>query len=172
MACLLFYRAAVISLLGIGAGGVHSLFHPVTLKPKEPEPLPAVSHTDTPAPTAPALGLDITVAQAKTLFDADAPFLDARNTAEFEAGHVARAFHMPPDAFFGSKAPPALDLLDREKPVVAYCLGGDCHASHDVVIRLQSMGFKRCHVMVDGFPGWQKAGYEVETGPDQMGGPQ
>ncbi|MCX5689898.1 MAG: rhodanese-like domain-containing protein, partial [Planctomycetota bacterium] len=60
--------------------------------------------------------------------------------------------------------PDALSILDPGSKIVIYCAGGDCHASHDVAIRLNALGFKSCYVLKEGFPAWQAAGYEVVGG--------
>ena len=116
-----------------------------------------------------ALGLEITLAQAKSLYDKGVTFLDARLDEEYNAERVAGAQHLT-TAMFGLSEPPAiLNMLDPSAPVVIYCSGGDCDASHAVGIRLQQAGFEQVHIMVDGLPGWKKAGHPVETGPANGG---
>lgn len=175
------HRACTIALLGVVFGGVHSLTRPISLKPAAPEPLapadlapdaaPAAATGMTPltAPTAkqtPATGKegDITLAQARALYEQGVMFVDARSLAEFTAEHVEGAVHLPLESLEGGSRPAALDVLDPSGKVVIYCGGGDCHASHDVAIRLNALGFRNCYVMTDGFPGWKAAGYEVTGG--------
>ena len=175
-------------MLGVAAGGMHSLFQPVALVPEPPpkldipaEPLaaPAPSNststtaaptptttnaaTNPPAATALADG-DITLGQARALYQQNVMFVDARNLDEYTQGHIEGAVHLPLEALEGGARPEALNMLDPGAKVVIYCGGGDCHASHDVAIRLNALGFKSCYVLKDGFPAWKAAGYEVIGG--------
>lgn len=108
--------------------------------------------------------IDITLAQAKALYDQGTMFVDARSAEEFAAKHIEGAVSLPLDAFSGGKRPEALDILDPGARVVIYCGGGDCHASHDVAIRLNAFGYKLCYVMKDGIPAWEAAGYPTMQG--------
>jgi 3-mercaptopyruvate sulfurtransferase SseA len=55
-------------------------------------------------------------------------------------------------------------------PIVVYCDGGDCEASHDMAIMLESAGYMEVYVLHDGYPGWERAGHPVEQGPPAGGG--
>ncbi len=63
----------------------------------------------------------------------------------------------------GGKTPVALNFLDPAKPVVIYCGGGACDASHNVTALLQQLGFNQCHIMTDGYPGWNAADHPTGT---------
>ncbi len=164
----------VFTLAGIGlvVGAVHSAIRPVTLTPAAPAPKPVAPAPGTapPAgaqPSAPAaLGLDISIEQAHSLFQKGVKFLDARHPEEYAAGHVENAFLLPAEAFLGGKTPDVLGILDHAETLVVYCGGGACDASKNLVILLQQAGFANCHIMTDGFPGWQKAGLPTATGKD------
>jgi rhodanese-related sulfurtransferase len=176
----------VIAFVGIAIGGVHSWLHPVSLRldetkitptiisppPTPPQPSPTNSQpvVTPPAPTAapatdpPAavtLGLEITSDQAKLLYDMGAPFIDAREPQFFAEGHVDRAMNFTADQII----PNAGDLIRwRPGPIVVYCSGGDCDASHHVANRLQDLKFTQIHIMVDGFPAWKEKGFPVVVG--------
>jgi rhodanese-related sulfurtransferase len=120
------------------------------------------------APVDAALGIDITLSQSKSLWDQGVSFIDARLKDEFLESRVEGAMHLTTLMFSEPTPPKALEFLDPSKPVVIYCGGGDCEASHSVGIRLQQSGFQRVHVMKDGFPAWKSAGHPVETGPDPL----
>ena len=83
--------------------------------------------------------IDITLTQAKALYDQGTMFVDARSAEEFAVKHIEGAISLPLDAFSGGKRPEALEILDPGARVVIYCGGGDCHASHDVAIRLNAL---------------------------------
>jgi len=117
---------------------------------------------------------EITLAEAKSLHDAGgADFVDARLRDEFVAGHVPVAFHMPPAAFRDGNLPQAISggflPPSSDRPVIIYCGGGDCDASHLVADRLSELGFGDLRILRAGFPGWQEAGHPVETGPGFWG---
>ena len=179
MAGRLFLRAAILLFVGVGAGAAHSALRPVQLRPDAPLPTP-LDPVATPMPGGvaasgdagsgeAALGLDITIAQAAALFDKGVAFVDARHLAEFEGGHVENAFLMAAEDFSGGGTPVALGLLDPAAPLVVYCGGGDCDASKNLVLLLQQAGFRRAHIMTDGFPAWAAAGHPVATGGPTYG---
>jgi rhodanese-related sulfurtransferase len=191
--------ARMLALVGLGAmiGAADSWIRPVQLRlnpqgPSESQvpvaaPAPATPGEGTARVTAAAdkdpaataagtaaateqLGLEITVDQAKALYDQGVTFLDARLDEEYNAERVSGAQQLT-TAMFGLAEPPAiLNMLDPAAPVVIYCSGGDCDASHSVGIRLQQAGFEKIHIMRDGLPGWKTSGHPVETGPADAGG--
>lgn len=112
---------------------------------------------------------EIDLETARLLFDAGAAdFIDARIAEEYEAGHILGAMHITPD-MIRSGVPAAVDFLSADRPIVVYCGGGDCHDSHLVAERLQSLfGFTRTHVFTGGYPEWTAAGLPVGTGPDPI----
>lgn len=156
-------------------------------KPEVPAPGPGTSTTNPPAQPAPAApkltsgGPDkpvkpfdftpveklgqgqVTVLQAKSLFDADAAFIDARRKDDYETLHVARAFRMDAKAFLNGD-PVTLGLIERSRTIVVYCGGGNCDESENVARLIANSGYQKVYVMKDGIPGWEAAGYPTETG--------
>jgi rhodanese-related sulfurtransferase len=192
MASTLLYRAAAIVVVGIIAGAVHSAMVQVKLRPDAPAPLilptkpqnqgqtsapgstgstPGVSTPAPPAPPPPPAddmaGLNLTLTQAKSLYDSHVPFVDARHLEDYEAGHVMDAFQMSTEDFNGSEV---LNYLDRNAPIVVYCSGGQCDASKNLVKLLQQAGYTQARIMEDGYPAWSKAGYPTATGKPAVGG--
>lgn len=98
-----------------------------------------------------------------------ADFIDARRGDEYEEGHIAGSFNIPPRAFSG-QTPAAIQSQDHLVPdgraVIIYCNGGDCDASHLVAQYLEEMQFPYVFIMTDGYPAWVDAGYPTEAGPD------
>lgn len=88
--------------------------------------------------------------------------LDARSTREYLAGHVPGSIHLE-FGMFTRGAPEKVELL-RGMPMVIYCGGGDCDASHKVKTMLEAYGLDQIYVFVPGFPVWEQAGYPVEQG--------
>jgi rhodanese-related sulfurtransferase len=173
----------MIILAGIIAGGVHSMYKPVRVRPVEvitPAPVPPARGAEstqtatevTPEAAPAALGLEITVAQAADLYNDGAQFLDARSKSDYEKGHVEGSFHLASDTFNTAAGQQTIAMLDRSQVLVVYCGGGACDASHNLVILLQQAGYMRCHVMTDGYPAWQQAGMPVSEGAGPIGGGQ
>lgn len=116
------------------------------------------------AAAAPVLERDISIAQAKALYDSGANFIDARLREEFLVGHVANSFLLPSDAFRQATPPEALQYLDSTNTLVIYCGGGACDASHNTAFELMQRGFTKIHIMTDGYPAWKDAGHPTEVG--------
>jgi rhodanese-related sulfurtransferase len=111
-----------------------------------------------------ALGLEISIADAKRLFDGGALFVDARRREEYLESHVEGAFLLPADIFAAPQPPAALSMMDPGATLVIYCGGGACDASHNTAFALAQRGFKVMHIMTDGLPAWSAAGYPVSSG--------
>ncbi len=124
----------------------------------------------TPATTAEALPEGhITAAQAYDYFiNGSADFIDARPADEYALGHVPGALNlslaMTKDA---ARVQDVLQWLDTSRPIVIYCRGGLCSEAKDVGRLLSNARFSQILIFADGFPGWQDAGYMIETGPGQ-----
>jgi rhodanese-related sulfurtransferase/predicted transcriptional regulator len=86
----------------------------------------------------------------------DVVIIDVRPHAEYVAGHLPGAVHVPPDQ---------LDLLDElpeDREIIAYCRGPYCVYADDAVRRLQARG-RRAARLTDGLPEWRRAGGPVEV---------
>ena len=114
-----------------------------------------------PAPADEKLGYEISVAQAHSLFELGITFLDARHEEDFEKGHVQGAIRIAADEF-AARAAEIMPLLPG--PVVIYCSGGQCDASHNLAKLLVEAKFTQVHIMTDGFPGWEHAGFPTAKG--------
>lgn len=166
----LLSRAAFIVLAGVGAGAAHSWVVPVSFRIDDviaADPAPPAGNAAAAAPgqgaPAPApLGVNITLDQARGLFDQGIMFLDAREDHERGAGWIAGSIHLTAGMMRGSTLPDAFGMLDPAAPVVIYCGGGDCDASENLAILLRQAGFATLHIMKDGFPAWADAGLPVE----------
>ena len=84
-------------------------------------------------------------------------FLDAREPAQYAAGHVPSAFNLPALSFethFGEVAP----VLTLESQIVVYCDGIECDLSHRVSERLKQLGFSNVRILSNGWSVWRQAG--------------
>ena len=118
-----------------------------------------------------ALGPEIGTADAFALWSSGAvTFIDARPAKDYEAGHIPFAYLVPAESVGEGRLGEMIEAggLDFSSRLVVYCEGGSCDASHLVALTLQDMGFEKIHIYLDGFPAWEQAGYEIQTGPDEM----
>ena len=97
-------------------------------------------------------------------------FIDARPEHEYLDGHIPYSFLIPPESIESGRLGALMEAtgLSPADRVVIYCEGGSCNASELVGLTLQDMGFQTIHIDVDGYPGWVKAGHEVQKGPDSV----
>jgi rhodanese-related sulfurtransferase len=102
----------------------------------------------------------IDTAQAKTLFDRGAIFIDVRNHADWEAGRIPGAIHLELDKVFTEASLSAVARPDQE--VVMYCNGTKCPRSSQATASALSWRFTRVYYYRLGFPDWRGAGYPVE----------
>jgi hydroxyacylglutathione hydrolase len=87
-----------------------------------------------------------------------ATLLDVRGQAEWDAGHVPGARHIPL-GYLDER----LAELPRGATVIVHCQGGTRSAI--AASLLQRAGIASVADLADGFAGWRSAGLPVETGP-------
>jgi len=98
-------------------------------------------------------------------------FLDARDAAHYQAGHVPGAYlfdHYRAPAYL----PTVLPLCLAAERVVVYCSGGECEDSEFAAITLRDAGVpaEKLGVLLGGFQEWQTNRLPVEVGA-RAGGP-
>lgn len=87
-------------------------------------------------------------------------FLDAREPADFERGHIGNAFNLPAQSFadhFNKVSP----MLTPESPLVLYCDGTECELSHHLRDKLHQLGYTNTHLLFNGWTAWRTAGLPV-----------
>lgn len=149
----LFQQASVIVLLGFALG--------LAGNQASPRGLPLI----TPPKKAASADEFITLDHAKKLWEGgDTVFLDAREPADYAAGHIGNALNLPVSSFerhFGEIAP----LLAPESRLVLYCDGTECELSHRLRAILRPLGFTNTHLLFNGWTTWRQAGL-----PSALGG--
>ena len=145
-------RALAIVSLGVVLGLAGNRF--------SPRGIPLI----TPPKQAPELGAFIPIDKAKELWGSgSAVFLDAREPADYEAGHIASALNLPALSFerhFGDIAP----MLTPESQVVVYCDGTECELSHRLADSLRQLGFTNVQILFNGWTTWRQAGLPTQQG--------
>ena len=89
----------------------------------------------------------------------DVLVLDVRPRAEYDAGHVPGAVHVPPDELDAR-----VRALPADRTVVAYCRGPYCVYADDAVRSLSARGLSAMRLR-DGFPEWAAAGLPTQATP-------
>ena len=124
--------------------------------------------TAAPAPSqgtgAPQEPLPLGLMQVKELTASkEVLVIDARDRDTFRKGHISGAVSLPlgeadrllPE--FAAKTP-------KDRLLIVYCNGYDCHDSKTLGRRLLAAGFTQVFVFEGGFPEWRDAGYPVAQG--------
>lgn len=145
-------QMSVIVLLGLALGLAGNQASPRGLSLRTP-----------PKPETPAddyLALD----QAKALWQGGtAFFLDAREPADYAAGHIGNALNLPAQSFeqhFGEVAP----MLTHESRLVLYCDGQECELSHRLRESLHQLGYTNIDLLHNGWTAWRQAGLPTSQG--------
>lgn len=111
------------------------------------------------AARAPRVGVD----EARARCDAcTAAFVDARTAAEYAAGHVTGALHLPPAGHPGEAA--AIAALREHATVIVYDGDYSCALADDVAARLRREGLRDVRVLEGAWPAWIGAGGAGESG--------
>ena len=125
-------------------------------EPRRAAPLPFIPDSDQP--------IQVQIATVKRFFDARAAlFLDARDPAEYEKGHIPGAIRLT-NAEAQNEPERMKALPVQGRPTIVYCEGGTCEASLELARFLLESGFKKVLVYMGGYPEWDAAGHAVERG--------
>jgi rhodanese-related sulfurtransferase len=146
------WRALVIVLggavLGLAANAVSPRRIPVLTPPK----------------VAPQASDTVPLEEAKALWGSGtAIFLDARATADYQAGHIAGALSLPIEEF-DDHYPQIQPMLSPDATIVAYCDGMECDLSHRLMDRLRELGYHNVRLLVNGWTTWHAAGLMTHAG--------
>jgi len=125
-------------------------------------PTAATAPQGTPAGAATPLPLGLM--QVKELIDTgEAIIIDARDRDTFRKGHIRGAISLPVGEAQGL-IPTFMEQTPKDKLLVVYCGGYDCHDSKLLGEKLLEAGFGQVFVYEGGFPEWQDAGHPVSKG--------
>ena len=96
---------------------------------------------------------------AKYLFDQNsATFIDARETEEYEVGHIENSINIPYDYYEDYEE--IMEGLDDEGTYITYCSGGECSLSLDLADYLYNEKLiEKILIFEGGWPLWRDAGY-------------
>jgi rhodanese-related sulfurtransferase len=88
--------------------------------------------------------------------------VDARAASFYGAGHVPGALNLSRQDFAGDyqRLRPTLDK-SKDRAVVVYCSGGECHDSRLVASALISLGYAHVRIFTGGWAAWTASGAAV-----------
>jgi len=100
--------------------------------------------------------------KAKSLYDQNALFFDAREKRHYAQEHIKGAY---PVTFDQSKAQyVALQLpTDKKQPLVFYCYGESCANSYEAALSVRKQGYKNVYWLLNGYAKWKTGGYPVQS---------
>ncbi len=100
--------------------------------------------------------IDIKLDFAKALFDKKYRFIDARDIADYNAGHIQGAMNIAYHQL--DKYQSVLDGLPKDQVYVCYCSSA-CDVSIDLAYAMAHMGFTKTYIFHGGWDEWKTAGY-------------
>jgi rhodanese-related sulfurtransferase len=100
--------------------------------------------------------VDIRIDFAKALFDKKYRFIDARDIADYDAGHIQGALNIPYHEY--EKYKNRLDNLPKDQVYITYCSAA-CDVSIDMAYAMAKLGFKKVYIFHGGWDEWKAAGY-------------
>jgi rhodanese-related sulfurtransferase len=100
---------------------------------------------------------------AKKLLDEGALFLDARPRDFWRMSRIPGSLSLPEEGFERAFAA-VEERLRKGGPIVVYCSGYGCEASHLVARKLRERGFAAA-ILDEGLPAWEDAGLPLDKEP-------
>ncbi len=112
------------------------------------------------------LFLEISAEIARRLYDAGAPFMDARRSNAYQEGHIANAINIPVWEHDAQDRISALHAkgMKPDQVMVVYCSGGSCEDGPRLAEELALAGFFNIFLYKDGFPDWQERKWPLAKG--------
>lgn len=162
-------RVIIIVVLGFALGAVNK-----SVNPNAPNWIgyyPVSSEGDTtiiPEAAEPDDPPFISVGEAAELFNRNVLFVDARDTWDYEEGHVRGAVNVP---FEGDEQilNDFIATTAKDREMVVYCAGAECDLSLYLGRTLQYEGFTNVHIFFGGWSDWQTQKLPMSTNTDGAG---
>ncbi len=103
----------------------------------------------------------IKVEQAYNLFNDGATFLDARDSTDYNSGHILNSINLPYYSFEENEY--KLIDISKNEIIVTYCNGTDCDLSVMLANKLSDLGYKNVYIFYGGWWDWLEKKYPVKT---------
>ena len=104
--------------------------------------------------------LIISLDQAKEFYEKNTLFLDARDEAYYNKGHIKGAIK---NIFFMELLYNIESIQSKQAPLVVYCGDPGCGDSEDLAYNLQDAGFTKLYVFKGGWLEWSAANYPSKS---------
>ena len=91
--------------------------------------------------------------------------IDARNTDEFQKGHIEGARNIP--YMEAEERFEEMIMIPRDTLIIIYCTNPECHLGRGLAEFMNVMEFNNLLLYDDGWDGWVKAGLSVVTTSSQ-----
>ena len=106
----------------------------------------------------------IALKESKRMFDeGSAVFLDARSSADYRDSHIQGARDLPLVSLVQNRDSADKIIPDKTARYIVYCDGEGCDLSVELAKELVSLGYAKVEILGEGYPGWAKAGYPVQS---------
>jgi rhodanese-related sulfurtransferase len=92
------------------------------------------------------------------LFDKKYKFIDARDVADFNAGHIQGAINIPYHEI--EKYKDKLNSLPKDQVYITY-FSSACDVSIDMAYYMAKMGFTKVYIFHGGWDEWKNAGFPI-----------
>jgi rhodanese-related sulfurtransferase len=102
----------------------------------------------------------INLEQAYKLYQMDMLFIDARDGADYNEGHIKKSLSLPYHEFDNYKT--VITKIPKSQTIIVYCGGDDCELSKALANRLFFLGYHNIYVFSGGWGQWKSAGYPTE----------
>ena len=148
-------ECAMIVILAAAAGFAANLLHP-----------DGFAFVKKKTASSPVVRIDTREALIKHS-SGSALFLDARESAAFERGHIAGALSLPafPDAVRQEMMRRHFQRINAQVELVVYCEASSCGAAELLAESIIRKGYSRhIYLMKDGFEAWQSKGNPAGAG--------
>jgi rhodanese-related sulfurtransferase len=121
---------------------------------------PATAELVDSTPESVAGATTVDAAQAKTLFDQEALFVDLRKENMWNSGRIPGAVWLEMKSAFTQEA--LESEAAKDEALVFYCSGVRCPRSAKACEKALSWGFTNVNYFRGGFPAWKNAGLPIE----------
>jgi len=109
--------------------------------------------------------VNIPVETAKILFDDGILFVDGREPAEFQQGHIQGAINIDYKIFKDKTKEEKNEIMKdirKDQAVVSYCGSDSCEISIDNAYEMAKVGFDDMKIYLGGYKEWKQFGYPIE----------
>ena len=107
----------------------------------------------------------VSVELAKSLFDKNALFIDARDLDMYLQGHIEKSINIPWEDIDNDEIAHKLRNINYDDDIVIYCSGGDCTLSIDLGEYIfNELTFERVFIFEGGYPSWIENNFPITEG--------